>query len=248
MSAIAGRISLGESFDNIGGSDLSDALREISFYMQEKSLVADRIATGDLSATVFLRSDTDAFGQSFQNMIDKLRQLVQTREERDRLQKSIVKLLDEVSEVAAGDLTVQAEVSPEMTGAIAKAFNSMTKELRSLIRQVKDVTFQVSGSANAINDTTEQLAAGSEAQASQISRTTAAISGMASANSGSFGKRVALGAGCGRFARQCALRLESRAGQHQRDEFDSQTGAGDSETNQKTRRTLAGNFANRQFD
>ena len=178
MSAIAGRISLGESFDDIGGTEMSDALREISFYMQEKSLVADRIATGDLSATVFLRSDTDQFGLSFQNMIAKLRQLVQTREERDRLQKSIVKLLDEVSEVAAGDLTVQAEVSPEMTGAIAKAFNSMTKELRSLIRQVKDVTFQVSGSANAINDTTEQLAAGSEAQASQISRTTHAISGM----------------------------------------------------------------------
>ncbi len=105
--------------------------------------------------------------------------LVQTQEKREKLQQSILKLLEEVSEVAAGDLTVQAEVSPEMTGAIAEAFNSMTKELRSLIKQVKDVTFQVSTAAISINDTTEQLARGSEAQASQITRTTSAISNMA---------------------------------------------------------------------
>ncbi|MCY7347853.1 MAG: methyl-accepting chemotaxis protein, partial [Pyrinomonadaceae bacterium] len=45
--------------------------------------------------------------------------------------------------------------------------------------QVKDVTFQVSSSANQINDTTEQLARGSEAQASQIARTTSAMAQMA---------------------------------------------------------------------
>jgi twitching motility protein PilJ len=176
---IAGQIAGGESFDEESDSELLHALKSISDYLREKSAAADRIATGDLTAEITLRSETDAFGLSFQNMIDKLRQLVQTQEERDLLQRSILKLLREVSEVAAGDLTVQAEVSPEMTGAIAEAFNSMTKELRSLIKQVKDVTFQVSGSANQINDTTEQLARGSEAQASQISRTTQAIAQMA---------------------------------------------------------------------
>lgn len=176
---IAHQIALGESFDEDTNSELFDSLKEISVYLSEKKAIANRIATGDLSDNVFLRSDSDSFGQAFQNMIDNLRSLVQTQAERNRLQKSIMKLLNEVSEVAAGDLTVHAEVSPEMTGAIAKAFNSMTRELRSLIKQVKDVTFQVSASANAINDTTEQLAHGSEAQASQITRTTSAISNMA---------------------------------------------------------------------
>lgn len=176
---IANQIAQGESFDEEGESELLGALKEMSDYLREKSAVADLIATGDLSNDIAVRSETDAFGTSFQNMIDRLRLLVQTKEERDHLQNSILKLLSEVSEVAAGDLTVQAEVSPEMTGAIAEAFNSMTKELRSLIKQVKDVTFQVSSSANQINDTTEQLARGSEAQASQIIRTTSAISQMA---------------------------------------------------------------------
>ncbi|MDH3492254.1 MAG: methyl-accepting chemotaxis protein [Acidobacteriota bacterium] len=181
-SRIANQLAEGdliEDDEEIANSDLMLALSDISGYMSEKCAVADQIAVGNLSSLIILRSDADKFGHSFQNMADQLRELVQTQEKRERLQQSILKLLEEVSEVAAGDLTVQAEVSPEMTGDIAEAFNSMTKELRSLIKQVKDVTFQVSTSANSINDTTEQLARGSEAQASQISRTTSAISNMA---------------------------------------------------------------------
>ena len=178
---IAHHLAQGEFFDEETEeySNLLFALQEISAYLREKSLIADQIAVGNFSSKTVLRSDADVFGQSLKNMSDKLRHTVQTQEKRDRLQSSIVKLLSEVSEVAAGDLTVQAEVSPEMTGEIAEAFNRMTKELRSLIKQVKDVTFQVGASANAINDTTEQLARGSEAQASQISWTTSAISQMA---------------------------------------------------------------------
>lgn len=165
-------------FDEDAG-ELKTALKQLIDYRAEKLALINLLATGDLSANVVLHSEGDRVGESLQNMIDKLRILVQTEEERNRLQKSIMKLLGEVSEVAAGDLTVNAEVSPEITGEIAEAFNSMTVELRKLIGQVKDVTFEVSNSANSINDTTEQLARGSEAQASQISRTTSAISNMA---------------------------------------------------------------------
>ena len=182
---LAHQISQGDIFTSIHEDDAEDSselkslLRQIGVYLKEKSAIADQIATGDLTAEIELRSEDDVFGQSFQNMITKLRSLVQTEDERDRLHKSILKLLNEVTGVASGDLTVKAEVSSEITGEIAQAFNFMTVELRSLIGQVKEVTFQVINSANAINDTTEQLARGSEAQASQISRTTTAISSMA---------------------------------------------------------------------
>lgn len=178
---IAAQIAEGDFaiyFEESAG-ELKTELKAISDYLAEKSAVADLIAMGDLSSEIELRSENDRFGGAFQNMIEKLRVLVQTEEERDRLQKSILKLLREVSDVAAGDLTVNADVAPEITGAIAEAFNRMTAELRSLIGQVKDVTLQVGTLANTVNETTEQLARGSEAQASQISRTTAAISNMA---------------------------------------------------------------------
>jgi twitching motility protein PilJ len=176
---VARQLSQGEYYEEESRNDLLESLVAVSAYLKEKSALADRIGDGDLSGDVNLRSDSDAFGAAFQKMIENLRLVVQTREERDRLQRSIKRLLDEVSEVAAGDLTVQAEVTQQMTGPIGEALNAMTKHLRTLIKQVKDVTFQVSTSANAINDTTEQLARGSEAQSSQISLTTTAISNMA---------------------------------------------------------------------
>lgn len=178
---IAHHLSNGEIFDDFpeDEDELIFALKGTSEYLREQAAIVDRVAKGDFSAATDPRSDADVLSNSLKNMLEKLRASVHTKDERERLEKSIKKLLEEVSEVAAGDLTVQAEVSKEMTGAIARSFNSMTLELRSLIKQVKDVTFQVSTSANAINDTTEQLERGSEAQASQISRTTSAIANMA---------------------------------------------------------------------
>ena len=172
------RLSQGEFLDKLPTSALGDALKEASDYMRQRSQELRTIASGDVSENVSLRSDSDHFGGSIQHLVDRLRITLGTHETRDRLQRSIVKLLDEVSEVSAGDLTVQAEVGPEITGEIAEAFNQMTRNLRSLIKQVKDVTMQVAASASAINDTTEQLAGGSVAQASQITRTTSAIASM----------------------------------------------------------------------
>ena len=161
-------------------SPIMNSMGKLAEYLTEKKAVVDRIANHDLTVEIALNSDSDDFGRSFQSMVEKLRSVVQSEGERELLQQSIMKLLDEVSEVAEGDLTVEAEVSPEMTGAIADAFNYMTAELRSLIRQVKEVTLQVSSSANDISETTAELALGSETQASQITKTTSAFEIMTS--------------------------------------------------------------------
>ena len=174
------RMSLGELYENENDQrELLAALSDVSSYLREKSAFADKIAAGDLSDSSVITSDRDVLGRSFHSMAVKLRKLVQTQDDRDRLQVATEKLLNEVSEVAAGDLTVKAEVSAGLTGEIAEAFNLMTVNLRSLIRQVKDITVQVGSSANTISETTEQLAHGSVAQASLVNRTTAAITDMA---------------------------------------------------------------------
>ncbi|HMJ08129.1 MAG TPA: methyl-accepting chemotaxis protein [Pyrinomonadaceae bacterium] len=177
--AAAHRLAQGELLTGGENPGAVASLRDISTYLAERAAHAMKIETGELSANVQIRSTSDVLGMALQDMTERLRELIGTEETRGTLQRSIVKLLEEVSEVSAGDLTVQAEVGPELTGEIADAFNSMTRNLRSLIKQVKDVTVQVGSSANAISDTTEQLAHGSVVQASQIARTTAAISEMA---------------------------------------------------------------------
>ena len=139
------------------------------------------IGIGDFSARAEVLS-RDELGQataSLNAMLDGVLSLIQSREERDRIQDSIRKLLDEISGLAEGDLTKQAEVTAEITGAIADAFNTMSDELRNIISKVLDTTVAVTHSATEVQSTTEHLASGSESQAQQIVDASAAIDEMA---------------------------------------------------------------------
>lgn len=176
---IAASLARGQLFDDDPTDELTEELRAISQYLRHHARLAERIAEGQLDSHNDLFSERDELGKAFRSMIGKLGGSIQTRESRDRLERSVMKLLSEVSDVSKGDLTVSAEVSPEITGEIAVAFNSMTRSLRSLIKQVKDVTLRVGNTAEAINETTEQLTRGSSAQSSQIARTKTSIANMA---------------------------------------------------------------------
>jgi methyl-accepting chemotaxis protein len=143
--------------------------------------VARRVQEGDLSARAMLCSH-DELGRvagSVNSMLDEITQLVQTREERDLLQRQIRKLLDEVSTVAEGDLTVQAEVTADVLGSVADGFNYMVAELRSIVENVNRTTVAVTASTTQIMVASGQLADQTEAQAERIVEATAAVEEMA---------------------------------------------------------------------
>ena len=99
----------------------------------------------------------------------------QSQQERDSMQASIMKLLEEVTDVAEGDLTLEAEVTEDATGVIADSFNYMIQQLRGVVARVQETTQQVSASANEVQSTAERLAQGSTVQATQIVESSAAI-------------------------------------------------------------------------
>ncbi len=94
------------------------------------------------------------------------------------LQRRITKLLDDVSGVAEGDLTAQAEVPADDFGPVANSFNAMIGELRQIVGRVNTATQQVSRSTDQILTTTDTLSRSAEQQASQIADTSAAIEEM----------------------------------------------------------------------
>lgn len=138
------------------------------------------IRQGDYRARVpvLTQDELGRMADSLNTMLDDTLSLIQTREERNNIEASIMRLLDEVSGVAEGDLTARAEVTDDLTGAIADSFNMMITELREIIQNVQQATLQVSSSANEIQATAEHLADGSESQAAQIIDTSAAIDEM----------------------------------------------------------------------
>lgn len=131
-------------------------------------------------AAVLTQDELGLTAGAFNKMLGTTNTLLKTREdERDALQAGIMKLLNDISGLAEGDLTHEAEVTAEATGAIADSFNLVIGELRKIIGDVHDTTLQVSASANEIQTTAEHLALGSETQSSQIVDTSAAIDEMA---------------------------------------------------------------------
>jgi methyl-accepting chemotaxis protein len=140
-----------------------------------------QIGMGDFKARakVVSHDELGAMAENLNAMLDNTLGLIQTRDERDQIQESIMKLLEEIGGVADGDLTKEAEVTADVTGAIADSFNHMIEQLRNIISNVQNATLQVSTSANQIHTTAEQLALGSESQASQILNTSAAVDEMA---------------------------------------------------------------------
>jgi len=98
-----------------------------------------------------------------------------------RNQEAILRLLDEITNLADGDLTVRATVSEDFTGAIADSINYAVDALRDLVAAINTTTVQVSGAAQETQATAMHLAEASEHQAQEIRRASATVDAMAHA-------------------------------------------------------------------
>ena len=113
----------------------------------------DHLWQGNFNAKATIYSE-DEFGQlanRFNQMakvvvtttLEAQRRAAETERGREDLQRQVIRLLDDVEGAARGDLTVEAEVSADVLGAVADAFNSTIQNLREIVRQVKTAAKQV---------------------------------------------------------------------------------------------------------
>ncbi|MBA1273665.1 methyl-accepting chemotaxis protein [Stutzerimonas azotifigens] len=107
------------------------------------------------------------------------RRLSETAEKNERNQAAILRLLDEIADLADGDLTVTATVTEDFTGAIADSINYSIDQLRDLVETINQTAVQVAGAAQETQATAMHLAEASEHQAQEIAGASAAINEMA---------------------------------------------------------------------
>ncbi len=103
----------------------------------------------------------------------------EAQELNERNQMAILRLLDEMGSLADGDLTVNATVSEDITGAIADSINFAIEALRSLVKTINDASLGVASAAQEAQATALHLAEASEHQAHQITNASAAINEIA---------------------------------------------------------------------
>jgi twitching motility protein PilJ len=97
----------------------------------------------------------------------------------ERNQAAILRLLDELGSLADGDLTVQATVTEDITGAIADSINYAIEALRELVATIEDSAIKIDGAARQTRATGGHLAQASETQSKQVGDASESIARMA---------------------------------------------------------------------
>ncbi len=97
----------------------------------------------------------------------------------DANQTAILRLMNELQTVAEGDLTQQATVTEDITGAIADSINYTVEELRSLVSQVQGTASRVTETTEQVTTTSTDLLAASDEQLREIRETGDAVLQMA---------------------------------------------------------------------
>ena len=97
----------------------------------------------------------------------------------ERNQEAILRLLDELSSLADGDLTVQATVTEDITGAIADSINYAIEALRELVATINESAVSLDAAAKQTQGSVSQLAKASVAQSKQVALASESVAAMA---------------------------------------------------------------------
>lgn len=153
------------------------AKRSIDNLRQQFELVSQ----GDLNARATAYS-TDDLGQLATGFNQMARVILTTTSEAQRkaqeqeqakedLQRQVIRLLDDVEGAARGDLTVQAEVTADVLGAVADSFNLTIQNLREIVQQVSAAALQVTKSSSDNEMFARSLSADALRQAEELAVT-----------------------------------------------------------------------------
>lgn len=115
---------------------------------------------------------------TLRSVMDKQR-VTRLQDEYDRNQNAILRLLDEIADLADGDLRSYATVSEDFTGAIADSINFAIDQLRDLVSRIHETSQEVARYTQDTQSITNQLAEASEHQAQEIAGASTAMNEMA---------------------------------------------------------------------
>jgi twitching motility protein PilJ len=87
---------------------------------------------------------------------------------KDATQEAILRLMNEMGDLASGDLTARATVTEDITGAIADSVNYAIEELAVLVKRINDAARRVDSATREAQDTSGLLQAAAERQSDEI--------------------------------------------------------------------------------
>ena len=138
---------------------------------------SDHVLDGAIVFAVLALGTLVALGKVY--LDDSRVRAVESEQENKRNQEAILRLLNEMGNLADGDLTVTASVTEDVTGAIADSINFTIEELRTLVKGINSATDQVTKATQETQSISNRLFEASQRQNKEIQHASASVLQMA---------------------------------------------------------------------
>ncbi|HEY9826399.1 MAG TPA: methyl-accepting chemotaxis protein, partial [Stenomitos sp.] len=189
------KLSLGALAAGLAGGATTLALgqvvtRQMRASTSDLQAKLSAVAQGDWGVKA-IEFSNDEFGQlakSFNKMTrfiesstkDTQRKADEQEKAKEDLQRQVIRLLDDVEGAARGDLTVQAEVTADILGAVADSFNLTIYNLQKIVKQVKVAAKEVNKGAADNEEFARSLSSDALRQAEELAATLNSVQMMTS--------------------------------------------------------------------
>ena len=152
---------------------LFDAAKQLNVVLD--SIPENRLVSKELAYLLGTVTLLILFWIGFEILRSQRARSRQAEEENARNQEAIMRLLDEMGDLAAGDLTVHTTVSEDFTGSIADSINVTVDSLRGLVKTINDTSTQLSSSVQETDEVAGNLLLASMQQSRDITDASSAI-------------------------------------------------------------------------
>jgi twitching motility protein PilJ len=238
------RRDLGQLQDALAGSGEFGAFSWIVALLS----VALMLAGGMGLLRLFVVDQTARSQVAESQRLEAERQEQEAKRVNDANQAAILRLMNELQTVAEGDLTQQATVTEDITGAIADSVNYTVEELRTLVEAVQNTVARVTETTQQVEQTSTELLAASTEQLREIRETGESVLQMA----GRINDVSAQAQQTAQVARQslevAELGPDRGAEHHRRHERDPRPDPGHRQAHQAAGRVVAGNRRDHRAD
>jgi twitching motility protein PilJ len=155
--------------------------KQVSRSIRDLQSNFEQVAQGNMSAraTVSSQDELGTLSSSFNYMLQSVvtsnseaqRKARDMELAKDELQRQVIRLLDDVEGAARGDLTVKAEVTADVLGAVADSFNLTIDSLRQIVQQVQVAAVQVNQGSTESEAFARRLSSDALSQAEELAVT-----------------------------------------------------------------------------
>jgi twitching motility protein PilJ len=145
--------------------------------VDELAKFSDRVVAGDVRARAEIAGNDEfaAIAENFNRSVAKVAHAVTNQQAQDSLQRSIADLLNTISQVARGDLTIRGKVTNDALGNVVDSVNFMLDNFTKVLERVRKAAIDVSTSANQILCSADEMTAGATQQDQEITNTSSAV-------------------------------------------------------------------------